>query len=659
MVADFTHRFLWVALQIEELCHERSDEDIRTAIQNLPRGLTRTFCRALNRIISQNNGKVVQLLLPWISAAKRPLTLDELQDIAGVEINQAHWMQKRRINGIHRVALWFENLVYVDDEADTVHFAHRTIHQFFLGPVHEPQQQAFHNTFEEFDHTLGELCITYLNFSDFQTALTRYRKPSPRFQPMDIAKTATGNRWKWVAPTASILKMGKHNKAESKNLDVSQHMEGLGLTGGSPVPSGGEGKYSFLDYATANWLWHSTNFSKEKSLTWNKLEAMIQSYDDRSSPFWVEILRDADSEHTATNDSKSPRLEVLLAIQLRHEPLLKALETSMLVGSGTYRESHLQMAFDINNEQSVRWLLHREPQPTATEVLPVLAAAMENEKAAMIAILLKAEASTNNKRLTASQDWMNMLLAASLIQGRENLSTELIRRGASGDHQDEYGWTPLHHACQKSLKSVEFLLSLGIPKNLDAQDNDGNTALHVALAKLASGKVDQSAEARGIANALTNAGANVLACNAMGESPAELAMRSLLSRGDHELFKNIVLGDKDVNALDSMCRPLLAVAAAANEAAVVSWLLREGANIEAQDAMGRTALAHAADRGAKDAAVVLVSAGANTMTPDKDGRVPGQLARENGHSETAEYLQFASGFLNSETATRGTKGKSA
>jgi hypothetical protein len=42
-------RFLWVSLQLDSICSETCDDDIRRAIETLPRDLTETFSRILKR----------------------------------------------------------------------------------------------------------------------------------------------------------------------------------------------------------------------------------------------------------------------------------------------------------------------------------------------------------------------------------------------------------------------------------------------------------------------------------------------------------------------------------------------------------------------------------------------------------------------------------
>jgi hypothetical protein len=59
-------RILWVTLVLRDLCTQPNNEKIRDAIalRNLPRSLTDTFNRALERIISEGKESITQALLP-------------------------------------------------------------------------------------------------------------------------------------------------------------------------------------------------------------------------------------------------------------------------------------------------------------------------------------------------------------------------------------------------------------------------------------------------------------------------------------------------------------------------------------------------------------------------------------------------------------------
>lgn len=48
--AELITRFLWVALQIHDICERRTDAGIRSVMKDLPKGLPATYERTLNKI---------------------------------------------------------------------------------------------------------------------------------------------------------------------------------------------------------------------------------------------------------------------------------------------------------------------------------------------------------------------------------------------------------------------------------------------------------------------------------------------------------------------------------------------------------------------------------------------------------------------------------
>jgi hypothetical protein len=115
--------------------------------------------------------------------------LDELREALAIEVGQQHSRPERLYTDIHKVALWCENLVRVDEEFQLVQFAHRAVLQFLLEA--SPNSQ-FYFVLDDVDHEIGEMCITYLNFNDFKTTLAR-RQQLPRvnpIQPLELAQTA-------------------------------------------------------------------------------------------------------------------------------------------------------------------------------------------------------------------------------------------------------------------------------------------------------------------------------------------------------------------------------------------------------------------------------------------------------------------------------------
>ncbi|KAH3918329.1 hypothetical protein HBH56_034970 [Parastagonospora nodorum] len=71
--------FLWVVLQIQTLCCLETDDDIASALDDLPSDLTETYRRILSRV--QGKKKAYQeLILQLITVAQRPLQVEEMRE---------------------------------------------------------------------------------------------------------------------------------------------------------------------------------------------------------------------------------------------------------------------------------------------------------------------------------------------------------------------------------------------------------------------------------------------------------------------------------------------------------------------------------------------------------------------------------------------------
>lgn len=74
-----------MAFQIEDICGQVCDRDIRETIQKLPKNLPETYNRILSRIAKMGNARLAQKVLPWVATAKRPLLLEELKEAIAIE----------------------------------------------------------------------------------------------------------------------------------------------------------------------------------------------------------------------------------------------------------------------------------------------------------------------------------------------------------------------------------------------------------------------------------------------------------------------------------------------------------------------------------------------------------------------------------------------
>lgn len=215
-------RLLWVTFLIDEICAQHCDDGIRRALNSLPKDLAETFNRALARIVSRRRNAVAAKAFRWVAVAKRPMTLEELHEAIPIEIGQRSARPDRRVNGINQLASWCENLIHVDEELQTVQFPHQAIRQFIVEGPMEPERGAFHFDLAATDHYVGEICVTYLNFTDFGTTVARRSQSLHQVDPTMMAGLAlsqTHGLSRVIATTGVLTNLSKNYKT-SPEVDV-------------------------------------------------------------------------------------------------------------------------------------------------------------------------------------------------------------------------------------------------------------------------------------------------------------------------------------------------------------------------------------------------------------------------------------------------------
>ncbi|KAM7213775.1 hypothetical protein V8F06_010838, partial [Rhypophila decipiens] len=256
--------FLWVALEVEDVCFQSSDAAICAVLDDLPKDLTGTLNRAVRRILARgkNNKEVVKRILKIMTAVKRPLELAELAEAVAIEIGQAYWKQGQGLNNFDAIPAWCENLVTVDEESQSVQFIHHTVKKFLLqSEPTDPELCEFHFSLEESNHLLGEVCVTYLGLNDFKTEIVKRLAPLPILDPKTIATAALRSRWKGqVAESLGALVPNWNQTAATDSAKRSRAFRG---NTSQETPQRGRGQVGvFLNYASTYWLQHTARFSK-------------------------------------------------------------------------------------------------------------------------------------------------------------------------------------------------------------------------------------------------------------------------------------------------------------------------------------------------------------------------------------------------------------
>ncbi|KAL2221474.1 hypothetical protein M432DRAFT_587466 [Thermoascus aurantiacus ATCC 26904] len=313
--------FLWVFFQIQNICEQKRDADIRRAIRNLPKDLPETYERILRKIEDSGTSLIAQRVFKWAAAAKRPLSVEEMREAIAVEPCQPSRDPSLVLNDIDRLSLCCRNLIAIDEEERVVQFAHHTVRQFLLAEISTPSLKKFHFKLEEADHNVGEVCVTYLNFSDFKRQVEKIRSSGSRpVDPLVMLKMsltslsghfdiATNRRWmSWL----------QRRKAQNlKKVDFERVLRDVANLNNLESTKELSSMYALLPYASEHWLLHTSHFAQGKIITWNSWCRLLSAEDTFTCTPW-------------TIDEWNRRDQKVLrwAIQNNHCALLRYLEGS-------------------------------------------------------------------------------------------------------------------------------------------------------------------------------------------------------------------------------------------------------------------------------------------------------------------------------------------
>ena len=170
-------RFLWVDLQIKEICtvvEEDSTLDrIPKLLVSLPKTIKEIYSFGLRRL-SRSGDKFEQArkAFQWIAFARRPLTISEIEEAITIT-DQKSWEAPPIKLTLSRLCKICANLVDFDKSNGTVSLAHHTVFDFLFRSSEIASVADFCTTDLETHCYLAEICITYLGFMDFRKSLTR------------------------------------------------------------------------------------------------------------------------------------------------------------------------------------------------------------------------------------------------------------------------------------------------------------------------------------------------------------------------------------------------------------------------------------------------------------------------------------------------------
>jgi len=155
---------------MDRLSELPSDAARRKALQDLPRGLTRTYERILSRI--NEKGAEVQRLVRrtfnWLFLGKFPLDTRQLCQAVAINIGDSH-INIEAIPDVADILHHCSSLVRKSADGLSVEFAHFTVKEFLsqLDATKDSEFAAFMMEANYVDNEMAKVCLTYINMQDF------------------------------------------------------------------------------------------------------------------------------------------------------------------------------------------------------------------------------------------------------------------------------------------------------------------------------------------------------------------------------------------------------------------------------------------------------------------------------------------------------------
>ncbi len=175
------------------------------------------------------------------------------------------------MNDMKKAVACCGNLIFVDEEEQTVHFTHSSVKQYLLSDALDESLQSYEIDLEEADADIGAVCVTYLNFSVFDTQV------APKaINRIDFAKVPSTVLAKALPLSESANKIALrllrgHDKSIQATHQVLAEVSG---NSGALRSKNVVDQFPFRQYAKQHWLTHTKWIgptSTELRQMWRKL----------------------------------------------------------------------------------------------------------------------------------------------------------------------------------------------------------------------------------------------------------------------------------------------------------------------------------------------------------------------------------------------------
>lgn len=239
--------FLWTALQIESLCTMETDDEMRHALNDLPKDLSETFSRILQRA-NKPGSPYQKWILELITVAQRQLTTEELKEALSVTPGDSNWSPSRLPNDIYSTLACCGGLVIIDEEEFTLRLVHHSAKKYLVGELDNPASAVIN--LGKAQNRMSDIIITYLYHLELGKQVGKSVIPEIDAGPA-LSGIIRSTRYSMNDVSSLALKLLRIEAPLEHNIGKTLAQTWL------PAQHSGE-KAFFRSYATQFWYSHLT-----------------------------------------------------------------------------------------------------------------------------------------------------------------------------------------------------------------------------------------------------------------------------------------------------------------------------------------------------------------------------------------------------------------
>ena len=499
------------------------------------------------------------------------------------------------------------------------------------------QNRSFVGTIHEAELFVGQMCLAYLSFSDFETQI-EVRTPDMRFErPPDVLQSGP---MLWIPNLIGIrsslfdlpyrLLRGYSSKS-APNIDYSKYLNLAPTAKDTAAPQELLEKYHLLEYIIEHWMYYTRHFEEGSSKLYQKLQDIAKymtlafefrpwGSNQHHGPYGCTSCAPVDASKLAAE--RLPFMSLFhYAAKVGHWPLMEPLvdeycshesgdDETLLIACRNGQQSIVERLtqkhhFDISdgkaisaavisgNEKIVTYLLDAKATSYGpfsvyrNEHIP-LSLASANGHQAIVEILCQRGASI----IEGIDRSGRYTLLESATNGHDDLVSYLIASGARVHRKSLGALTPLHCAAENGhdiiVRTLLHVAQLQDPQgSLFNVDLDGDTPLHKAARNGHRAVVEVLLDFNPTMGAWIFRKTRVLLPS--GEQERQLAIHLAASNG-HVGVLEILSSHVSIDSTTSHGRTPLHIAVAEGHVPAIHWLVRNGASIFLEDKNGYTAM---------------------------------------------------------------------